>query len=76
MNIVNYKKYRNKYNHLIRIAKKKYFTNKFNEASNNIKTTWGVINQLLNRKKASAIFPSQFVDENRIYTDPSDMCFQ
>ena len=51
-NVTNYKKkYCNKYNNLIRIAKKRYYSEKFNDASNNLKTTWGVINQLLNRKK-------------------------
>lgn len=72
-NTTNYKKYRNKYNHLIRIVKKKYFSNKFDEASNNIKSTWGVINQLLNRNKSSATLPSQFADENREYSDPSEI---
>lgn len=47
MKITNYQKFRNKYNHLIRTVKKKYFTSKLDEASNNIKSTWGVINQLL-----------------------------
>ena len=41
--------------------------------SSNTKSTWRVINQLLNRKKVSATPPSQFVDENRKYSDPSDI---
>ena len=71
LNTDNYKTYRNKYNHLIRNAKKKYFSDKFEEASNNTKSTWRVINQLLNRTKVSATLPSQFIDENRKYSDPS-----
>ncbi len=75
LNATNYKKYKNKYNHLIRIEKekKKYYTAKFDEASDNIKETWRVINQLLHRKKTSVTFPSQFIDNNRVYTDPSDI---
>ncbi len=37
----NNKKYRNKYNHLIKTAKKEHFSLKFDEASGNAKTHWG-----------------------------------
>lgn len=56
MKITNYQKFRNKYNHLIRTVKKKYFTSKLDEASNNIKSTWGVINQLLIWKRPQPLF--------------------
>lgn len=60
-------KYRNIYSHSIRLAKK----TKFDEPSNDIKITWRVINLI--KKKASATLPSQFVDENRVYTNPPNI---
>ena len=43
------------------MAKKKYFTDKFNQTSNDTKSTWSVINQLLQRKKQQLIVPIEVV---------------
>ena len=50
VNEKQYKVYRNKLNHLIRISKKHYFDDKFNQGQNNSKLTWNAINKLLRKK--------------------------
>ena len=46
-----------------------YFSNKFRESSD-IRSTWKVVNELLNKKKCTAPIPSQFKDGEKIYNDP------
>ena len=48
----DYKIYRNKLNHLIRIVKKNYYSKRLDQAENDIKSTWNTINELLGRKKS------------------------
>jgi len=57
-----YKTYRNKFNGLIRTSKRQYYQDRFTTVSNDIRNTWKLINELLNRKKASATLPSKFMD--------------
>ena len=70
LNSKKYKTYRNKYNHLIRIAKKIYFSNKLKEYSTDIRSTWKVINQLMNKQKSSVSHPSEFNEGGVTFTDP------
>ncbi len=50
-NEVKYKTYKNKLNHVIKTAKKVYYENLFIRYKNDIKMTWQVINEVLNRSK-------------------------
>ena len=59
-----YKRYRNKLNHLIRIAKKRYYSEKFSQARNDTKSTWNTINDLLGRKKSCNALPRTFLNNN------------
>jgi len=69
-----YKSYRNKYTHSIRSAKKKYFCEKFKRCSNDTKTTWKVINQLLHReKKTHPQLPSIFLDGDNSLNNSFDI---
>ena len=43
-----YKTYKNKLNHLIRIAKRKYYDTKFESAKNDLRTTWKLLNEVIN----------------------------
>ena len=70
LNLAKYKIFRNRYNHLIRISKKIYLSNKFEEHPNNMKSTWKVINQLMNKQKASSIYPSEFHEGGETFNDP------
>ena len=67
-----YKKYRNKLNHLIRIAKKNYYCKKFSQAQNDIKSTWNTINQLLDKQKSKSFLPRSFLNDHNIeINDPN-----
>ena len=39
--------YKNKLNHLIRIAKRKYYDTKFESAKNDLRTTWKLLNEVI-----------------------------
>ena len=67
-----YKKYKNKLNHLIKIAKKDYFENQFIKYKNNVKMTWQTINQVLQRIKSKGRLPDTFREKNKdvSFSDP------
>lgn len=67
---MTYKVYKNKFNHIIRAAKKKYYSEKFKESSSNIKETWATIKQLLNKENTLFEPPSHFVEAGKIITNP------
>lgn len=67
-----FKTYRAKLRKSIRAAKKAYFTRTFNAIKNDIRKTWSVINQTLNRKKQSQL-PNEFKINNLKTTDPNEI---
>lgn len=73
LNIDIYKKYKNYFIKLLQIAKKNYFSEKFEQSRNDIKNTWDLINELLNKKKASTTIPSQLSDGVRNFTNLFDI---
>ena len=60
----DYKIYRNKLNHLRRIAKKNYYSKRLYQASNDIKSTWNTINELLRREKSKTRLTVSFSNNN------------
>lgn len=72
-NLIKYKTFKNKFTHMVRKAKKEYYSRKITESTNNIKSTWLILNQLLNRKKKTSPLPSQFVHSNSVLNDPFDI---
>ena len=66
-----YKTYRNKLNTLIRIAKCNYFNERFESVKNNLKETWKLINQVINKSKRKPSLPNTFNYRNKTLTDPS-----
>ena len=66
-----YKSYRNELNHLVRIAKKNYYSKKLEQAGNDLKSTWKAINELISKKKqTNRNLPSSFVDNDNNISDP------
>lgn len=62
---LKYKHYRNKLNHLIKIAKRKYYDTKFDKAKNNLKETWKLINDVINKtSRKTALANSLFLMKN------------
>jgi hypothetical protein len=49
-NNLQYKKYRNLYNKLIRISKKTYYEEALNANICNSKKTWDILNEVINKK--------------------------
>ena len=54
------KRYKNKLNHLIRIAISTYYVRKLENVKSNIKSTWRVLNEVTNKKRTKARPPSSF----------------
>jgi len=56
------KMYKKKWNHYLRLAKRSYYEVKFKTLKNNIKGTWNILNQIINRTTAiSAQLPAAYV---------------
>lgn len=68
-----YKSARNKYTSSIRSAKKKYFSNAFLKCSNNVKSTWKVVNQLLQKEKVTNDLPSVFQNGDDYLSNPKEI---
>ena len=69
-NIQEYKRYRNKLSHIIRISKKRYYKEKFAEMHNNLKKTWELINEVINKRNSKKSLPNKFYQGNEEITDP------
>ena len=62
-----YKKYRNKLNCSLRAAKRIYYAKKLEECKSNMKSTWIVLNELINNKKARVIYKRRLMSMTRKY---------
>lgn len=66
-----YKTYRNKLNVLLRKAKKEYFAAQLKLAKNNLKQTWDVIKQALNKPSHKVSkYPSEFKSDDTTFNNP------
>lgn len=68
------KKYRNKLNRLLKSTKKEYYHRKFTEATCNIKQTWKLINEVLNRKKSKTPGPNKILICNETTQNKDEIC--
>ena len=68
-----YKAYKNKLIHLIRIAKQIYNDSKFENARNDLKTTWKLSNEVINKRKNKSSLPTSFKSEGNTLTDPVEI---
>lgn len=58
---------------LLRIAKQQYFEFKIEEASNNIKQTWKLLNEIKNKRSSKSKLSSRFMHSNSEITDPNQI---
>ena len=65
-----YKKYKNKLNHSLKIAKRLYYVNQIERTKSNIKGTWKILNEILNRRKSKQRLPSLFRTDSQNLSDP------
>jgi hypothetical protein len=61
--------YKNKLNYLIRTAKRTYYDNRFNLEKTNLKETWKLINEVINKSKCKTPLSPTFNYGNKILTD-------
>ena len=52
-----YKKYRNKLNHVIKVAKKKYYEEQLINYKHDTKVLWQTLNEIMNRNKTNRMLP-------------------
>lgn len=57
---MTHRRYKNKLNHSIRIAKSLYYSKKLECVKLNTKATWWVLNEIINKKKSKTKFASSF----------------
>ena len=65
-----YKCYKNRLNHTLRLAKRLYYGKNIEEAKSNIKSTWRILNEVLNNKSKKQNLPSLFRSGNEELSDP------
>ena len=60
-----YKKYCNKLTHIKYYGKRQYYNNLLNSNENNQKTTWAIINQIIDCKSKSVSIYISFIAKNK-----------
>ena len=74
VNELTYKTFKNKLTHIIRIAKKNYFKEKFDMHRNNGKKTWETISEILKNKNKKTKVTDTFITSNGVpCTDNTDI---
>lgn len=68
-NKLKYSHYRNKYNHIVKLSRKKYYHDKLAKQMHDLKATWSTIKSIIGTKPKHAI-PSVMNDSNGEYNDP------
>ena len=63
-----YKNYKNKLTTTLRFCEKEHYSAKLECNKNDIKQTWNIINDLINKKKFTASWPSEFLDNANVVT--------
>ena len=66
--MANYKAYKNKLNHLLRISERKYYYDKFESVKGNLGSSWKLIKKVLNKGKHIDA-PSEFKIGNKMSQD-------
>jgi len=72
LNKENFVNYRNAYNNLIRAAKKLHFSRALLANTKNLRKTWGILNEALNKSKIHSPIHSLF-SNNKLLSNPLDI---
>ena len=70
---INFQTYQRLLKSSIRTAKKNYYFNQFNSIQNNIRKTWTAINNIINKTRNTNDFPNEFIINDRIVTNKSEI---
>ena len=71
-----YKKYKNKLNHSLKIAKRLYYEARLERLKSNVKGTWRLLNEILNRKKRKSSLPSIFKTDSHEFSGTKEIADQ
>ena len=71
LNKLRHNKYRNKYNFLIKLARKKFFHDKLLSVSADLKKTWSVIKQIISKKEPEQRFNN--MKDSSGYSNPTQI---
>ena len=71
--INKFKEYNAVYTRLVRVARKKYYDDKFKQYSRDCKQTWQTINCVLGRGKKSMNIPKTFVSQGKVLSGDVDI---
>ena len=67
---LKYKKYKNKLNQSLRLAQRFHYETKLEECKSNMKSTWRILNEVINRKKMNTSKSVTFSQNNQNISDP------
>jgi hypothetical protein len=67
-----YKKYRNKLHHILRIAERKHYQELILNNKNNLRKTWTIMKEVINKKKSS-VKVDHFIHNNRKVTNNGEI---
>ena len=72
-NIVAYKTYRNRLNHIIRSTQRQYYQDQLEQNKTNLRKSWSIINSVINRNKKTRI-KTESLNINGLKTsDPAEI---
>ena len=72
-NSLLYKRYKNKLNHTLHLAKRRYYEKKLEDAKSNTHATWKILNEVLNRKKSRPQLNTIFKSDGQEISDPVEV---
>ena len=67
--LIRYKNYKNKLTNILRYAEKIYYNNLLMEKEKDIRSTWNILNKILNRN-VHVELPQEFSDNNEVIENP------
>ena len=70
----NYCKYKNKLTSLLREAERTYYGTRFDQAKSDIKETWKIIKEALNKNNSNAVLPDSFNHNNIVIDNKKQIC--
>ena len=68
-NEMQYKNYRNKLNHILKIAEKKHYTDLLNNKKSNLKKTWKIMKGIINKNGSNSVNGKFKLQDGSLTTD-------
>ena len=75
-NTKKFRHYRSKLNHLVIFTKKNYYKSKLDKAQGDMRATWRIINEILNKKKSQPVHISNIVHNGKQFDKKIDIANQ